>query len=45
MTESKVVNEWIREAVAKTRLEAARRYIIELLEIDSLLWFLPKSST
>jgi hypothetical protein len=32
MTESKVVNEWISQGVAKTKLEDGRRHLIKLLE-------------
>jgi hypothetical protein len=33
MTESKVVNEWISQGVAKTRVEERRMFLIELLEM------------
>jgi hypothetical protein len=33
MTESKVVNEWISQGVAKKSLEVHRQFLIELLEI------------
>jgi hypothetical protein len=32
MTESKVVNSWIKEAVDKTRLEDVRIYFVQLLD-------------
>jgi hypothetical protein len=32
MTESKVVNEWIEEALSKDRIERARQYLIRLLQ-------------